>query len=187
MKVLAILGSARNNGNSSKALESCIKGIEGNDAEIEIVKLGKLNLVKHCIGCDGCKKNQKKICIQKDDLVEIINKVREADSIIKAAPIYYFGFNSLTKAFIDRTFYSSVDIDNGFNLLANKRFGLIITYGDADVYKSGATNAISNFKDVRNYVGFKIEDIIYGTGNEITGLSKQKLNQCKKMGRSISR
>jgi multimeric flavodoxin WrbA len=186
MKVVTILGSPRNNGNTNKALNAVIDGVKTITSDVEQIKLGELGLIKHCTNCDGCKNNSR-ICILKDELIPVINKVREADSIVIGAPIYYFGLNSLTKAFIDRTFYSSVDKDNQFNLLIKKKFGLILTYGDDDVIESGGINAISNFKDIGKYVGFKIEGIIYGTGNEISGLSKKELDLCTKLGKDISK
>jgi multimeric flavodoxin WrbA len=187
MKVVTILGSSRQKGNSKKALDASIDGVKENTSNIEIISLGKLKTVLHCLGCDACKRNRNNTCILNDDLNDVIIKIRNADSIIISTPIYFFGFNSLTKAFIDRAFYSSEGYEGNPSLLKDKRFGLILTYGDADVYKSGAINAINCFKDISNFVDFSIESIIYGTTPEKIGPSQQMIEECKNMGRKISK
>jgi multimeric flavodoxin WrbA len=181
MNIVSILGSSRLDGNSNKALEACIDGIDSKNNSILSFKLGTLKEIKHCTGCDACLKDEKKRCILKDDLMTIINEIRKCDAVIISCPIYYFGFNSLTKSFIDRTFYSS-----GNEIMKEKKFGLIITYGGDDVYDSGGINAINNFKDISNYVGFELVEIVYGTGLEQGGISKKMEKKCKELGTRIS-
>jgi len=187
MNVVTILGSSRKNGNSKKCLDSALDGIKENTTNIENIHLGNLKSVLHCIGCDACKRNGNYTCILNDELNPVINKIRNSDAVIISTPIYFFGFNSLTKAFIDRAFYSSEGTEGNPSLLKDKKFGLIITFGDIDVYKSGAINVINNFKDISNYVGFSIANIVYGKTTEKIGPSQQMMEECKDMGRKISK
>jgi len=184
LKVVAVLGSGRINGNSRKALEAAIGGLDKDRHEVETILLSKLGTMKPCVGCDGCR-NAKRQCVVKDDLVEVIKKTREADAVIIASPVYYFGLNSMVKIYIDRLFYSSEAIDGQPSLLANKRIGFILSYGDVDPYTSGAVNAINTIKDIANYVGFDLMDIVYGTTTKEKGPSKKMLSECKGLGKRI--
>ena len=186
MKILAILGTGRTNGNSMRALRSVMDNIDKEDNSIDLVYLGKLKTLRHCIGCDGCKTNQN-VCVLKDDLIDVIEKTRKADVVLVASPIYYFGLNAMVKTYIDRTFYSSEGITEKSGLLAAKRFGFIFTYGGADVYEAGAINAMNTVKDIANYVGFELLPILYGAASDERGPDKKMLNACKKLGKAVSR
>lgn len=185
-KIVAVLGSGRNEGNSYKALNKTITAIRSNGLDVQLIRLGELDRVEHCIGCDGCRRNKKNVCVLKDGFMEIADKLRQSDTVIIAAPVYFFGFNSLTKAFLDRIFYSSEGYDGSPNLMKDKRIALILTYGDVDEYSSGAINAINTFKDIAAFVGFKIEDIIHGTATE-SGPESDLLEKSGDLGLKLSR
>lgn len=57
--------------------------------------------IKPCIDCRACKQGEK-ICVQKDDMPEIYNRIDAADAIILATPIYWYGPTAQMKLFIDR-------------------------------------------------------------------------------------
>ncbi len=181
-KLLAILGSHRSNGNSARALDRAIESAEANGAEVHRVRLGTLGHIQHCIGCKRCRKTGQ--CILKDGLDEVIVEARNCDSIVIACPVYFFGFNSLTKAFIDRAFYSSIR-EGEPNLFAGKKMGLIITFADEDVLISGAVNIINNFKDIAGYVGFTIAGIAYGQTTEENGPTEDLIEKCKELGEKL--
>jgi hypothetical protein len=47
--------------------------------------------------------------------------------------------------------------------LAGKRFGIVLTYADADPFSSGAVNALRTFQDAFNFIGAKIVGMVYGS------------------------
>ena len=51
----------------------------------------------------------------------------------------------------------------GYKPLKGKRIGIILTYGDADPFTSGAVNALRSFQDAFAYVGAPIKGMVYGT------------------------
>ena len=87
-------------------------------------------------------------------------KLREADAIILAGPVYWFTIGAQTKLLMDR-FYA-LGGDNGY-ALAGKRIGIILTYADADPFLSGAVNALRTFQDAFAFVGAKIVGMVYGS------------------------
>ena len=111
-------------------------------------------------------------------------KLKEADAIILASPIYWFTMSAQLKLFIDRWY--SMESSQG-NVLKGKQFGIVLTYGDTDPYSSGAINAIRTFQDMMRYLGANIVGIVYGTAsNEGDVLSQPKLiERAYKLGQQL--
>ena len=107
MKVIAINGSPRKNGNTSQALKIMADELEEQGIEVEIIQIGHLN-IHGCIGCGYCRTSADNQCVLKDDIVnDVAKKMREADGFILASPTYYAGIAGTMKAFLDRVFYTS--------------------------------------------------------------------------------
>jgi len=85
-KVILLCGSPRENSNTMETLEECAKSIEANGVETEIISLRGLN-IQSCVACNACA--GKGNCVINDGLDEIIDKIREADGFIPAAPVYF--------------------------------------------------------------------------------------------------
>ena len=107
MKVIAINGSPRKNGNTSQALKIMADELEEQGIEVEIIQIGHLN-IHGCLGCGYCRTSADNQCVFKDDIVnDVAKKMREADGFILASPTYYAGIAGTMKAFLDRVFYTS--------------------------------------------------------------------------------
>lgn len=102
MKVVAINGSARKNGNTAVLINEVFSILEKDDIECEMIQLsGKY--IKGCKACDQCYKLKNNTCVQNDDIVnECIEKMIEADGIILASPTYFSNITAEMKALIDR-------------------------------------------------------------------------------------
>jgi multimeric flavodoxin WrbA len=97
--VLVISTSLRAKSNSDILTECLIAGAEDAGHEVEHISLKGKDL-KFCIGCLACQKTQK--CVQKDDAVWIAEKVKEADTLVFATPIYYYEMSGQMKTLLDR-------------------------------------------------------------------------------------
>lgn len=98
--ILGINGSARKNGNTAKLLKKVLDYAKKEGAETEILYLINKN-IKPCISClaeDNCKYP----CNIKDDMQEIIDKIRKADCLALGSPTYWYCMSGLMKNFIDR-------------------------------------------------------------------------------------
>lgn len=100
-KVLVINGGGRSNGNTSFLISSFVKGVTDAGHQAEVISLAK-NEVKPCLGCFVCQTG--KPCVQKDSFNSMIPKIKEADLLVLASPLYYFQVNARIKAFIERLF-----------------------------------------------------------------------------------
>ncbi len=99
VKLLALLGSVRRGGNTQLLLESVINGAKIAGAEAEIIRLSDLKIAP-CMNCGGC--DEDGICVQKDDMQQLFDKLLTYDLILLASPIYFMGVSAWTKAMIDR-------------------------------------------------------------------------------------
>ncbi|OGO66831.1 MAG: hypothetical protein A2029_14300 [Chloroflexi bacterium RBG_19FT_COMBO_47_9] len=157
--VLVFKGSPREKGNSSILAEKVAEGAKSVGAKVESFSLHRMN-IHPCDACDTC--HETEVCVLNDDMQLLYPKLREAEAIVVASPIYWFTMSAQTKLFIDRWY--ALETSPG-NALKGKRFGIILTYGDSDPYTSGAINAIRSFQDMLRYIGADIAGMIYGTAN----------------------
>ncbi len=98
-KILAIGGSPRTKGNSISLLKEFLSGAEEKGVGGEVVIINQLNF-KPCQACGACSKDG--ICILKDDMQVVHQKVTEARGIVVGAPIHFGSMSSQTKMMIDR-------------------------------------------------------------------------------------
>ena len=102
MKVLAILGSPRpNKSNTGVILQEFLKGVSSRGAHVETIYL-KEKSINFCIGCNTCWIETPGVCIFKDDMPELLDKVIECDILVYATPLYNYNMTSLLKCFQER-------------------------------------------------------------------------------------
>jgi multimeric flavodoxin WrbA len=99
MKVLGIMGSPRRQSNTEILLDRALEGVRGAGAEVEKVLVSKLK-VSPCLEIYACRKDGN--CSIKDDMQLLYDKLLEADHIIFASPIFFYGITSQAKAVVDR-------------------------------------------------------------------------------------
>lgn len=102
MKILCLLGSPREKGNSAAIANRFCKTAEGLGAEVKSFTLNNLQY-RGCQGCLACKTKLDR-CALNDDLTEVLDAVRETDVLVLASPVYFWDISSQLKTFIDRTF-----------------------------------------------------------------------------------
>jgi len=101
LKILAVNGSRRKNGNTSYLIQSLLSPSDKGGAQTEIIFLGDYN-IDACTGCEGCGSSWE--CVIKDDFAQIVKKIDEADGIVLASPTYWYSVTSDMKRFIDRCY-----------------------------------------------------------------------------------
>ena len=98
--VLIISASPRKHGNSDTLCDYFAKGAQESGNHVEKIFLAEKN-IGYCTGCGVC--NETHLCVQKDDMKEILDKMVTADAIVFATPVYFYSMNGRMKNFIDRT------------------------------------------------------------------------------------
>lgn len=134
MKVIAINGSPKANGNTALAIRKVTDTLNTEGIETETIHIGKMPL-RGCIACGACSKLGR--CAIDDGLNEIAAKMREADGIVIGSPVYYAGVNGTLKSFLDRVFYQSggaFRFKPGAAVLAVRRGGALDAYHTINNY-----------------------------------------------------
>jgi len=107
MKVLAINGSARKDGNTAILIRKVFAELEAEGIETELVQLAG-QTIRGCTACGQCQKNKNHRCVIENDVVnDCIEKMRAADGIILGSPTYFADLTPEMKALIDRAGYVS--------------------------------------------------------------------------------
>jgi multimeric flavodoxin WrbA len=99
LKVLAIAGSPRRNGNSDLLLAEAARGAREAGAEVETVELRKVRM-SPCVECNACYRLGR--CRIDDAFQPLFEKTLEADRLICSTPVFFMSVPAQAKIFIDR-------------------------------------------------------------------------------------
>jgi len=147
MKVIAVCGSPRKNGNTQILLEKVCEILENEGILTELILLAEKE-IKPCTACTTCKQTKDKTCsIKDDDFHPIFNKILEAEGFIIGSPVYFGCATSQTTSLLHRVGY--VSRNNG-NLLSGKVGGPIVV----------ARRAGHNFTYAQLMMFYTINDMI---------------------------
>lgn len=102
MKILVVTGSPRRGGNTEIMAEAFAEAARERGHEVPVWRLSEKK-VAPCLGCEYCVTHGG-VCVQKDDMNEILKDVRTTDMLVLASPIYWFDVSAQTKCFIDRLY-----------------------------------------------------------------------------------
>ncbi|MEU2511206.1 flavodoxin family protein [Streptomyces syringium] len=142
IRILAINGSERPNGNNAAILRYAEKELEGRDARLEVVCLRDLRMVP-CGPCGDCNFRTTR-CAVDDDVAAVVDRMAEADGIIYATPVHGFGSAPLMPAFIERSGTGYLRFDRR---LTNKVAGAVVTgrrYSHVETYSHLLNNILLN-------------------------------------------
>jgi len=131
MNVLGIMGSPRIGGNSDVLLNRALEGAREAGARVQKIVLAR----KHVAGCRDCKKcNKTGICVLKDDMAGIQERILEADAVLHSVPVYFWAMTSQMKAYLDRWcvfFDAEWKWHKAYHpKMRGKRIGLLTVCGD---------------------------------------------------------
>jgi multimeric flavodoxin WrbA len=102
LKVLAFNSSPRKGkGNTALILDPFLEGLRESGADVELFYNDKLK-IKPCTGCFNCWLKTPGVCSHKDDMEWLLPKMRDADVMVYATPVYSYGMNGEMKNLIDR-------------------------------------------------------------------------------------
>ncbi|MDR2126080.1 MAG: flavodoxin family protein [Prevotellaceae bacterium] len=156
MKVVAIQGSPRKNGNTFFALTVIENILEKEGINVEIIDIGGKH-IRGCTDCGKCYENRDGKCsITNDAVNDAVAKMKDADGIILASPVYYSGIAGTMKCFLDRAFYIAA-VNGGWfrhkvgtSVLAVRRTGGSMTFNSLNHYLNIAEMLIpsSNYWNV---------------------------------------
>ena len=98
-KVLVISASPRKGGNSETLADALIRGAAEAGHSVEKICLYD-KTIGFCKGCLACQSTHR--CVIRDDAAEIAQKMKDADVLVFATPIYYYEMCGQMKTMLDR-------------------------------------------------------------------------------------
>ena len=153
MKVLMISSSPRKDGNSEILCERFAKGASEAGHEVETLLLRNKDIAP-CRACYGCMETH--TCAIQDDMKEVFQKLKAADVIVLASPVYFYSVSAQLKAMIDRCLVNH-------KCLSGKKFYFIITA--ADPRRDAAEGTLAAMRGfLRCLPDAQEQGIIYGMG-----------------------
>jgi len=183
MKVLAINGSARKDGNTAILLRTALAEIEAAGIATELVQLhGKV--IEGCIACNQCWKKKDGHCaITRDCLNELVDKMAAAEGVLIGSPTYFANVSTNIKSLIDRAGMVALANDS---LFARKVGGAVVA-----VRRGGAIhtfNSINHFFFINQMVVPGSSYWNMGYGLEPGDVAKDEEGQLtmKNLGRNMA-
>lgn len=151
-RILIVVGGGRRNGNTAQLVAAFEKGAVEEGHLVETIFLAE-HEIKGCIGCNACRTG--KPCIQKDEFNSLVPKIKQADLIVFASPLYFWTFSAKLKAFIER-FYCIGQPDE------NPPYGRYEKYPvkDSVLLMTSADDFFWTFEQAASYYQFTIVNYI---------------------------
>lgn len=183
MKVVAINGSPKSNGNTFEAIKAVAVELEKENIEVEIIHIGN-KVVRGCLACNGCAKNKNERCVIQDDEVnEWIQKMKDADGIILGSPVYYSAIAGTMKAFLDRAFY-----------VASSNGGMFRHKVGASVVAVRRSGGIPVFDQLNNYINYSemvmptsnYWNVVYGTAPGEASKDEEGMQIMRVLGKNMA-
>lgn len=175
--VLIISSSLRANSNSEILAQRFADGAVDSGNNVEIISLKDKNIA-FCKGCLACQKLHK--CVINDDAGEIAEKMKSADVICYATPVYYYSVSGQLKTLFDRA-NCLYDSDYKFTDI----YLLSTAAEDADYTFDGVQKAVEGWIDC--YERAHLCAAVYcggvDNGGEIKGNSA--LEKAYEMGKNV--
>jgi multimeric flavodoxin WrbA len=163
MKIVVLNGSPHYNGPTSDMVRAFSEGAYQAGHQVNVIDVAHKN-IKGCMACEYCRKQEKGICIQKDDMQAIYPEILQADMVVFASPIYYFSLSCQLQAAIHRTY--AIDIPKKV-----KKVALILSSGSKYVYGP----AISQYyQSIVEYWGVENAGIFTANGRQNHSIKKRK-------------
>ncbi|MDD2439064.1 MAG: flavodoxin family protein [Methanosarcinaceae archaeon] len=157
MKLLAISGSPRKDGNCEKMVKTVLELAEKRGFESDSILLSSTD-VAPCRACGACR--EKGACVLEDDMEGICGKLEAADGIIVATPVYMGNYPAQLKALFDR----SVLLRRKGFALKNKVGAVLSVGGSRNVGQEKTIQSVQDWMHIHSM-------IIVGDGAHFGGIT----------------
>jgi NAD(P)H-dependent FMN reductase len=103
-KIIALSGSYRREGTIERAVDAILQAAAEKGAETENIRLieSRIEFCRNCRKCTQLEGLQRGVCVQPDDMDDILKKIEAADGLVLASPVNFFGVTAVTQRFIER-------------------------------------------------------------------------------------
>lgn len=180
--ILAILGSPRTKGTTATMLNYAISEAEKVGYNVTKVNLYEKNIA-YCKGCNVCDKTG--VCVQKDDIQEIVTLLKESSIVILAAPVYWANVPAPVKNLFDRLKGTAMEETKTFPRprLKGRKYIILTSCHTAFPFSwifGQSRGAIRNIDEFFKTAGMKpISKIVYANPSAKSELPKSVIKKIK--------
>jgi len=169
MNILVLNGSPRLKGYTSKLVEKFTQGAQSVGHKVDILQVGTMK-INSCIGCEYCYSHDS--CAFKDDMQKVYNAFQQAEMIVFASPVYYWGLTPFLQATISRIY--AIDKPQ-----KAQKYAIILTSHSPSVYDA----IVSQYNSIVSFFGAKSVGVLtaYGSQRE----DKNKLEEAFDFGKNL--
>ena len=171
MNILVLNGSPHPQGNTKAMIDAFVKGAVENGNDITVFDVCKKQIAG-CRDCEYCHTKGNGACVQKDDMQELYDLIADAEMLVIASPIYYFGYSAQLQAAIHRTY--AIGIPEKL-----KKAALLLSSGSDGVYDG----AIFEYRQICEWM--KLEDMGILTAHGSENGSAGKMKEAENIGRNV--
>lgn len=176
MNIVVLSGSPRKGANTDTMVEAFAETAREGSHAVEIVRVASKKIAG-CLGCQYCAAHEG-TCVQKDDMADVMESLKNADMVLFASPIYWFDITAQEKAVIDRLYAFGA---TGFPF--TKTALLLDSHSDG-VYDA----AITAYKVACAYCKWEDQGIVTISGMEERDsmASSPKLEEVRELARKLA-
>ena len=150
--ILILSGRPRKGGNSDLLCDEFAKGAQEAGHQVEKIR-GQEQKIGPCLACYGCRGTG--VCVQKDDMASILEKMVAADVLVLGTPVYFYSMDGQLKSLNGRTLPRYTEI-------RNKEVWFIATAAAGKGAMERTIDALRGFTDC--LPGAQVKGVIYGSG-----------------------
>lgn len=176
MQILVLNGSPRPKGNTKQMIDAFVEGAHAAGHQVDVVDVCQKD-IHGCRGCEYCHSRGNGACVQRDDMQEIYDLLKQAELLVLASPIYYHNLSGQLKCVIDRCY--AVAYPSKPPKL--KKAAMLLSSGDPNMYDGALFSFQGDFLD---YLGLENAGVFTAHGEE--NGSPAKLEALRAFGRSLS-
>ena len=157
MNVIAILGSRNSSGQTARACQALLEGAASGSTSEEIF-LPRIR-IERCRQCDengwgACRSEGR--CVIDDDFASVVEKLKAAERVVFANPVYFGDLSESLRAFLDRLRRISLHVNGKAGIAGKPAVGICVAGGGG----GGAPSCAWSLEKVLNTCGFDVVDMI---------------------------
>lgn len=177
--IVVLNGSPRKKGNTSELVRAFAEGAEGAGHQVTEFFLNGMN-VHGCLGCFGGGKDPAHPCVQSDDMDSVYAAYREADVVVLASPLYYWGISGQLKIAFDRLF-AVAECDPDYRNPVKDSVLLMAAEGD------GFEESAQWYDNLERHIGWKsLGKVLCGGVMQVGDIAgKPELEEARALGAQV--
>lgn len=158
MKVVIVLGSRNPQGQTARAADALLQGVIDGGGQGERVFLPQMS-IERCRQCENngwgiCRSEGR--CTIEDDFAALVTRIREADAVVLATPVYFSDLSESLRAFTDRLRRTCMHPAGKTGIEGKPAIGICVAGGGG----GGAPSCAVSLKRVASRCGFDVVDMV---------------------------